>query len=411
MTCLPNNNALNPNTANFIKPYQGEFVAIEGVNMMERINLSDIRIPYHQLIKGVVRLQAGQSNYFFNHLGLGDNATFLLMRATYDTKSKMEADNFIQYSYSTDKSRIYTFADILLLTGNSENRVPQLILSNPNQKAQVRIDVMVATIDGNYSYFDTEDVNQKSITFTGLKASDITCWQENVIIAVLNSIGNPQAYIGIADINSHEVQGKIVIVDDASYGSIYLDFISVFEAKQAASILSYIIENGVNPSEVFTYDTTEPIMLFSDAVTIYGSTISATTSIPNTIFQIPDQTLSSYSIGGGLFRITKFDLANLIIDKVECGELIPSYYSVGYSTCSACNLNSATPSYSNSGCYLVYDNRDGLIPLDDTSLIITKSSIEYANISATGSYDVTFNISDIASNTINTNMKVKLNVI
>lgn len=411
MSCLPNNNVLNPNTANFIKPYQGEFIAVEGVNMMERINLADVRIPYHQLVKGVKVLKAGESNVVFNFFGLGDNATFLLMRAIYDTKSKMEADNFIQYSYSTDKSKIYTFADILLLTGNSENRIPQLILSNPNPNVQVRVDVMVATIDGNYSFFEDEDTTQRTITFTGLKASDITTWEENHIIAILNSVGNPQAYIAIADINSHEIQGKTIIVDDASYGSIILDFISEFEAAQGASILAYIIENGHNPAPEYSNDLTEPVILFSDNVLIYGTTQSGTVSVPNTVYIIPDQTLTDYSIGGGLFRITKFDLANLIIDKVDCGEVIPPYYTTSFGTCSACNITSATPSYDNSGCYLIYDNRDGLIGITDDSLVITKASVEYTSIDTIGSYEVAFLISDIANNSVNTNIKVKVNVI
>jgi hypothetical protein len=44
---------------------------------------------------------------------------------------------------------------MMVLTGNSNNRVKQLYLTNPNSKYTVSLEIMVAVIDDNYSFFLT----------------------------------------------------------------------------------------------------------------------------------------------------------------------------------------------------------------------------------------------------------------
>ena len=73
--------------SNYIKVSNGSFVAIEGSNTAENLILSNLRMPYKQLLKGRVLLKIGQKDYLLNHLGLGDNATFLAIKVTYDPKS------------------------------------------------------------------------------------------------------------------------------------------------------------------------------------------------------------------------------------------------------------------------------------------------------------------------------------
>ena len=46
-----------------------------------------------------------------------------------------------------------------MLTGNSANRIEQLYLTNPNSKYAVTLDVMVAVIDDNYTFF-SDTINQ-----------------------------------------------------------------------------------------------------------------------------------------------------------------------------------------------------------------------------------------------------------
>ena len=148
----------------YIKVGNGEFLAIEGANTVDRMLVSDVRMPYKQLLRSRVVLKAGQNNYLLNHLGLGDNATFLCLKATYDSKSVNEEDNYINWSYYDDLAKVYPMAQMMVLTGNSTNRVPQLYLTNPSIKYPVYLDVMVGIIDDNYSIFN-DVFNQSGTSF------------------------------------------------------------------------------------------------------------------------------------------------------------------------------------------------------------------------------------------------------
>ena len=142
----------------YIKVGNGEFIAIEGSVTADRLGVSELRMPYKQLLKARIILKPGQTNYLLNHLGLGDNATFLTIKATYNSQA-LELDNYITYSYYNYPVQNFNFAQLLVLTGNSTNRVPQLYLSNPNTKYTVILDAMIGVIDDNYSFFN-DDINQ-----------------------------------------------------------------------------------------------------------------------------------------------------------------------------------------------------------------------------------------------------------
>jgi hypothetical protein len=65
--------------AQYIK-VNGGVVAIEGSNILERLTVSDLRMPYKQILKSRVILKPGQTNYLLNFLGLVDNAKFLCIK-------------------------------------------------------------------------------------------------------------------------------------------------------------------------------------------------------------------------------------------------------------------------------------------------------------------------------------------
>lgn len=419
MSCINNtsgnslNNAINNS---IIKFSNTDVVATLGANTMEKINLRDVLIPYKQILKSRVILKAGQTNYLLNHLGLGDNATFLFIKATYDQKSKFEADNFIQYSYYSDRSKMFSFSGLIVLTGNSENRIEQLYLSNPNIDYEVNLDVMVAIIDNTSAFFEDIDENTKSkITFNNIEYTDIKVWTENVSIALYGENNIPQAYFNISDINSTSREGKIIIIDDASYGSIYLDFIDEYNAIQGLSILTYIIENGTDPSP--KPDNLSPVLIFnSDNVKLFGTTISGTsTNGLSMSYQLPNLNLNDFTyIGDNIYTISKFDLSNLIIDKVSCGEYIPNQYGVinEYShICNSCiNASASTPDFNNSGCYRIYDNYDGILNINTESIVIKRNNVEYADIKISGDYVISLNIGDMVGNYIDTNIKIYVSV-
>jgi hypothetical protein len=114
------------NTSQYIKIGNGEFVAIEGSSIFDRLLVSDLRMPYKQLLKGRVILKAGQANYLLNYLGLGDNATFLAIKANYDSKSAYPDNNYVQWSFYDDLTKVNSMAQMMVLTGNGTNRIKQL---------------------------------------------------------------------------------------------------------------------------------------------------------------------------------------------------------------------------------------------------------------------------------------------
>lgn len=357
----------------YIKFLSSDLVAIEGANTVEKQFLKDLRIPYTQILKGRVVLKAGQLDYFLNHLGLGDNATFLSIIATYDTKSKIEEDNYIQYSFANDLSRIYYMDQVLILTGNSTHRIHQLYLTNPNSTYNVSLDIMVANIDDTYNYFN-DTLNQYGYSFVNLSVSNIKTYVVNESIVINDDSGNPLLYLRLSNINSIERSGFVLTIDDSSYSTVFLKFINEYETNQAHSLLSYVLENtNVNINTLSPLeDDISPIIYFNSKVGGTGDYISfegATYGVPyDTSYGGSFSTSISISTYGTQSEINANSLVNLIVDYVE-------------------------------------DNRDGIISVTSSNILINGT---HSSIGTTGSYIMTFNLSDIAQNFVTASMTLTI---
>lgn len=379
-------NSLFGKGSQYIKINGGDFIAVEGSNTVEKLITSDIRMPYKQLLKGRVILKAGQINYLLNHLGVGDNATFLSIKATYDQKSVIEMDNYISYSYYDYPVQNLTFAQMLVLTGNSSNRIPQLYLNNPNTKYPVILDVMVGVIDDSYSFFN-DDINQSGTSFTGLEYTDIKSFVVGESIAVYDKNATPRAliYIGLSYINSITLNGNFLVIDDESYGSVFLHFLTEYDARQAHSLLNYVLEHpNVDISNIIPEnDDVTPVIYFNATAgtggdyILYndGVTIGATWSTPYNTFNngFTFSTSISLSTYGTAGIIQKSNLKDLLIDYVN-------------------------------------DDRDGVIELMDSNLIINSSTGVVNSIGLTGTYSLKFDLADLANNNLQ-NVVVNLNII
>ena len=379
-------NSLFGKGSQYIKINGGDFIAVEGSNTVEKLITSDVRMPYKQLLKGRVILKAGQINYLLNHLGVGDNATFLSIKATYDQKSVIEMDNYISYSYYDYPVQNLTLAQMLVLTGNSSNRIPQLYLNNPNTKYPVILDVMVGVVDDSYSFFN-DDVNQSGTSFTGLEYTDIKSFVVGESIAVYDKNATPRAliYIGLSYINSITLNGNFLVIDDESYGSVFLHFLTEYDARQAHSLLNYVLEHpNVDISNIIPEnDDVTPVIYFNATAgtggdyILYndGITIGATFSTPYNTFSngFTFSTSISISTYGTAGIIQKSNLKDLLIDYVN-------------------------------------DDRDGVIELMDSNLIINNSTGVVNSIGLTGSYSLKFDFTDLANNNLQ-NVVVNLNII
>jgi hypothetical protein len=358
-------------SSQYIKTNAGDLIATDGANVREKLILSDMRIPYKQILKSRVILKPGQVNYLLNHLGMGDNATFLSMRAMYDPKSKLESDNYVEYSYYDDLSKIYTFGQLLTLTGNSTNRIKQLYLNNPNPTYPVYIDIMVAVIDDSYSFFN-DFVNQTATTFTGLEYTDIQSYVigQSIVVYDKSTPARPLVYFTISDISSMQREGTVITVED-SIKVVLLKFLTENDAAQALSILNYVTENpwveiaGISPIE----DTLDPVMTFYSnvgGISGTGSYISfngATAGVPyDTSYGYTFSTSISLSTYGSASVISKQSLIDFMISSVV-------------------------------------DTRDGTMSVIPSNILIANDSlVQQSQISGTGSYEMTFDFSDIALN-------------
>lgn len=369
------------NSSQYIKVTNGEFVAIEGSSTRDRLLVSDARMPYKQLLKGRVILKPGQTNYLLNHLGLGDNATFLAIKSIFDPKSVIEADNYVSYSYYDYPVKSFTFAQMLVLTGNSSNRIPQLYLTNPNTKYPVMLDVMVASIDDSYSFFN-DDLNQNATSFTGLEYTDIKSFVVGESIVIYDK-GTPKralVYFGLPYIESLSQESTFIIIDDQTYGTVFLNFVSEFHANQAFSLINYVLENpNVDIDTITLPDETPPVIYFNSKAGITGSYIvnytglTAGTPYNTGTDGLTYSTTISLVNWGTSSVIYKDKLTDLLIDNI-------------------------------------YDVRDGNINIMDSDLLIMGTQGMVNSISAVGTYSLTFNFTDLAHNNLG-GVNVNLNII
>lgn len=357
------------NKSQYIKTNGGDLISIDGSNIGEKLILSDLRIPYKQILKSRIILKAGQVNYLLNHLGLGDNATFLCIKAVYSVKSVIEVDNYINWSYYDNLSRVNSFSTLMVLSGNSTNRVPQIYLTNPNSKYDVFIDVMVAVIDDEYSFF-SDVTNQSGTSFVGLEYTDIKTYivGESIVVNDKSSPTRPLLYLNLVDIDSIEKSGNILIIETVS-DSILLMFLTENDAFQAHSLINYILENpNINIDDISPLeDTTEPIVYFNSHAGLTGSYISFNGATSG----VPYDTTDGYTFSTSISLSTFGTVSGTVIDKNQLIYLL---------------IDS------------IVDNRDGEIGLLGSNLVITGTSGVVSSITSTGTYSVTFDFSDIAQN-------------
>lgn len=378
MSCC-GNNLLGGNNK-VIKYYGSDLIAVDGSNTVARLPLGDIRVPYKQVINSQIILKPGQTNYLLNFMGLGDNANLLAIAVSYDKKSKIETENFVQYNYYDDFSRMYAFNTILTLSGNSTNRVKQIYLSNPNQTYAVTLSVMVATIDDTYSFFNA--TTGQDMAFSGLRYTDIITWVPNESIAILNPSLTPMAYIQLQNIASIERAGKILILDDVSMGYIYLDFIDIFNAQQAHSLINWSMEGSDRVIQDLDpiADLLPPTIFFTTNVDLVGATFAGPYNTDQgDYFMSSTMSIATYS-----GAITHFDIINYTIAYV--------YDYRGSATGSTAG--------------------DGLISLTASNIIVTGTAgVTFSYITTPGTYSVTYTIIDLAANSVSYAEQLVLNII
>lgn len=270
-----NSSLLSLGQETYIKVSGSSFVAIDGASTLEKLEMGLLRMPYEQYFKTRMFLQPGASNQPVNYANLGDNVTFVAIAAYYDPKSKNEPDNYLTYHFATDTDTEFPMAQLLVLTGNSTNRIPMLYLTNPNTLYPVKIEILCACIDTETSFFNNTSLpTNNNLTISELEFDDIQTHVTGLNIKVINALNQVMLYMNIADIAAIERSGHILIVDDNAIGRIYLDFVSTYNALQALSAISWLLADSSVRTLPQPADNTAPVITFTANVILNASTIT-----------------------------------------------------------------------------------------------------------------------------------------
>ena len=153
MSKIVPNDLINP-TEKTIKNWNCSFIAVEGPNILDKLSLEDLAIPYESQYRSRIVLKAGDTDQPLIYGFLGKSTTFLMVKVTYDSTN----DPYYQYEQEKYNITYYFENDLILrplnrlmiMTGSADNKIPQIYLNNPLDY-DVVLDVIHATTDSEYT--------------------------------------------------------------------------------------------------------------------------------------------------------------------------------------------------------------------------------------------------------------------
>lgn len=180
MTTITPSSLINP-TEKTIKNWNCSFIAVEGPNVIDKLTLEDLAIPYESQYRSRIVLKAGETNKLLYGF-IGKAVTFLMIKVTYDSV------NDPYYQYEQEKYNIiYTFENdpierplnrLMILTGSIDDKIPQIYLSNPLDY-DVTLDILHATSDSEYDdeietngYQPHFNITNITSSYTGLTSDE-----------------------------------------------------------------------------------------------------------------------------------------------------------------------------------------------------------------------------------------------
>ena len=170
MTKIVPNDLLKP-TEKTIKNWNCSFIAVEGPNILDKLSLEDLEIPYESQYRSRIVLAAGETDQPLLYAFIGKAVTFLMVKVTYDSV------NDPYYTYEQEKYNItYYFENdptlrplgrLMILTGSADEKIPQIYLNNPLDY-DVVLDVLHATTDTDYGDSGTTNDYHPSFSVTNI---------------------------------------------------------------------------------------------------------------------------------------------------------------------------------------------------------------------------------------------------
>lgn len=328
-------------TTKVIKPYECSFIATEGPNIMGKVNMAGLEIPYDSFFTSKMELTTDvEAPIMYGFLG--NNVTFIMIKVTYVANNPQccdETDNFIQYWFTDAPSTVRNIGQLMILTGNSDHKIPQIYLKNTTDNT-VYVEIMVADYETAATAIDTTTYS----TFSNLYWNSIITDQIFTLttggtwntgsteLIILDDAGEYQSIIKYSKITNIEKVDTTKLSLFTSTDNIILDFVSEFHSYQALSRMSWAQEGqigSITQSERFMtvdvpgIDTAPPIITLYSGATSTGMTLSGVTSIT-------DEDLRDYWVESvwdydddSDLRDGQIDVANVEVTIRLDGSLIP----------------------------------------------------------------------------------------
>lgn len=170
MTKIVPNDLLNP-TEKTIKNWNCSFIAVEGPNVLDKLSLEDLEIPYESQYRSRIVLKAGETNQPLIYGAIGKAVTFLMVKVTYDTENdpyyKYSQEEYnITYHFENDPT-LRPLGRLMILTGSVDDKIPQIYLNN-DIDYDVVIDILHATLDSEYDDDEDNDPNTNIVLTSNL---------------------------------------------------------------------------------------------------------------------------------------------------------------------------------------------------------------------------------------------------
>jgi hypothetical protein len=146
---IPNN--LIDSKEKVIKPYNCSIIAVDGPQIKGKLNMEGLEIPYESQYTSQMVLNESSMDQPVLYGFLGSEVTFLMIKADYkpsDPNREVESEHYIEYYFEDDR-KIRTMGKIMILSGNSVKRIPQIYLSNPNPNSKVYLEIFMANQSQN----------------------------------------------------------------------------------------------------------------------------------------------------------------------------------------------------------------------------------------------------------------------
>lgn len=355
-------NKILTGTDKTIEFYNSTIIVKDGPNMTGNMKLCDIRIPYDSFTASKMSLPSGGREFPVMYGFLGTNITLLIIKATYggDSANLQKCsfdDKYIEYYFENDPLNVRYMTDIMILSGDSNHRLPQVYLYNPTSYA-VSVEILMANINPNEISSALVETYE---AFTGLVFNDIVTDQVYGInctgstqYEILDIDGNVQAVVPYNKLDIISIDSNTIIITTKSDNPVKLVFVSESQAKQALSRINYVREGSISKFLTKTntgWDSTSPVMVLKTS----GSTI----------------TMSGYT------TITKQDIIYRFVDSIT--------------------------DYDDNGRL-----RDGVINVNNTKVMIMNEFTGQIldSITTDGYYMITLSVSDLAGNNTSINRRV-----